>query len=212
MDSERLTNPLSVDDLLEVREIYRDIRASRPVFLKLPLNSTWIRWRYLDETVTTTLASVHFGDSPTLSIHPEAFKVPDRLLLRGLVHHEMLHLALGQAEGHGPMFRNFEQSWEHYQQYRGLKARFHRGIQHFGIGTAAFAYRCPNCGDTVTRSAPLSPDSACRLCCKAFNDGKWCETYALIRVGYGESVHDEAEEDGQARIEEGHEGENLVAV
>ena len=179
----QLTNPLSPEHQIEIRGIYRSLIDERVFFDEFPRTPAWIRWRYLDDDVTTSMASIQFGDSPTLSIHREAFDYPNPVLLIGLIHHEMLHLFHGADEGHGAMFRTSERSWIPYHHYRREKKRFFRMINELAVGERKYSYRCSNCQQVLHRSTPLSPDSSCLKCCKVFNKGKWCETYTLIRVG-----------------------------
>lgn len=167
---------------MQVRGIYRSL-LERAWFTEFPSSPAWIRWRYLNSTNTTSMASVTFGDSPTISIHPEAFEYTNPVLLVGLIHHEMLHIYHGPDEGHGAMFRESERSWVEYHRYRTEKKRFFRMINELAIGLSNHSYRCLNCDQVLHRTTPLSLDSACQACCKAFNNGKWCETYTLIRVG-----------------------------
>lgn len=178
-----LTNPLTPEHILQVRGIYRSIVAERTWFNEFPSSPAWIRWRYLDDRNTSSMASVTFGESPTISIHPEAFDYPNPVLLIGLIHHEMLHIFHGPDEGHGPMYRESERSWVEYTRYRTEKKRFFRMINELAVGVKNYSYRCPKCNEVLHRTTPLSRDSACRTCCKAFNKGKWCESYTLIRVG-----------------------------
>ena len=183
MVGERLTNPLSPEHLVRIRAIYRSLLEERTWFTDFPRTPAWIRWRYLNDTNTTSLASCTFDDSPTISIHPEAFEYPNPVLLIGLVHHEMLHIYHGAEVAHGPMFRESERSWVEYHRYRMEKKRFFRLISELAVGTRNYSYRCPKCQSVLHRNEPLSSDSACLACCKAFNNGKWCEAYTLIRVG-----------------------------
>jgi ribosomal protein L37AE/L43A len=192
MDSGGMTNPLNVDDLLEVRSVYRSIVLERPhVFEDFPTDASWIRFRYLPSETTTVMASLTYADAPTLSIHPEAFRF-DSHLLRGLIHHELLHVLLGHEEGHGALFTTLESSWKGWSRYRPLRRRFNRHLQTLGVGVAEFTYRCLNCDTLYHVKRPLRPESACRKCCKAFNGGKWCETYPLIKVERPRPIHAEA--------------------
>ena len=175
--------PLSVEHLLQIRAHYRSLVAT-PMFREFPKKSNWIRWGYLDSSTMTKLGSVEFGDSITIRIHPKAFEFESDVLVLGIVRHELLHVLLGPEEGHGALFTSLESSWEHFQRYHHHKRRFFRLLRLMPSDVGGeISYECPNCNGMVHTNAPLSPDSACRECCKAFNKGKWCETYVLIKVG-----------------------------
>lgn len=182
MEIRGLTNPLSPEHLLEVRGIYRSL-LERTWFTGWPPNANWIRWRYLNDDNTSSMATVTFGDDPTISIHPEAFEYSNPVLLIGLIHHELLHIYHGPDEGHGALFRESERSWPEYHRYRAEKKRFFRMINELAVGRMNFSYRCPKCKKVLHQTKPLRADSACQECCKVFNNGKWCEAYTLIRVG-----------------------------
>ena len=183
MAHKQLTNPLTPEHIIEIRGIYRSLINERTFFQGFPTSPAWIRWRYLDGDAST-MATVQFGDAPTISIHQEAFDYPNPVLLRGLIHHEMLHLYHGANEGHGAMFRESERSWIPFHHYRREKKRFYRMVSELAVGMREYSYRCSKCERILHQQTPLSPDSACSNCCKAFNNGKWCESYTLIRVGH----------------------------
>jgi predicted SprT family Zn-dependent metalloprotease len=181
-----LSNPLSVEHLLLVRNLYRELRAERPDVLGgLPSGTSWIRWRYLREGTIRTLAQVRFRDDDfTLSINRYAFDqyyMMQPIILKGLIHHELLHIVCGSEEGHGPMFTGLESSWEHYDEYRYQRAKFVRAIERIERDKGRlFKYICPNCSKVLFRTRRMAPDSACRECCKTLNNGVWCESYVLI--------------------------------
>lgn len=105
-DRRGLTNPLSVEHLLLVRNLYRELRAERPDVLGgLPSGTSWLRWRYLREGTIRTLAQVRFRDDDfTVSINRYAFDqyyMMQPIILKGLIHHELLHIVCGSEEGHG---------------------------------------------------------------------------------------------------------------
>ena len=184
-----LTNPLNVDHLLLVRSIYRELRAERPDELGgLPSGTSWLRWRYLREGTIRVLAQVRLKDEDfTLSINRYAFDYyfeGSPILLKGLIHHELIHIVLGSSEGHGPMFNRMEKSWEEYPDYKYHRAKFVRSVERLERERGNLhRYECPNCHKVLFRTRPMSPESACRECCKVFNKGVWCESYVLIKVG-----------------------------
>ena len=184
-----LTNPLTVEHLLLVRNIYRELRAERPDVLGgLPSGTSWLRWRYLRVGTIRTLAQVRFRDDDfTVSINRYAFDYyaeGNPILLKGLIHHELLHIVCGSEEGHGPMFTQMESSWDDFDDYRYHRAKFVRAVERLERERGAlYRYECPNCRKVIFRTRAMSPESACRECCKAFNDGVWCESYVLIKVG-----------------------------
>ena len=166
MAIERLTNPLTPEHLIDIRGIYRSLIEERNWFTGFPSTPAWIRWRYLEATNTTAMASVTFGDSPTISIHPEAFEYSNPILLIGLIHHELLHIVHGPDEGHGAIFRESERSWIQFHRYRTERKRFFRMINELAVGLKNYSYRCPQCEEVLHRNSPLSPDSACMACCR----------------------------------------------
>lgn len=181
---ERLTNPLSTDDLIRVKTIYRELRREVYALRGLPASTTWIRWRYLRDGTIRTMASVKFGDEMTLSIHRLAFDYSHPILLKGLIHHELIHIVCGSEAGHGPLFRSTENAWEAIDDYRYHRKKFARHIEMVERDSGRLLrYECPNCRMIILRTRPLRPESACKSCVKRFNDGIYCESYTLIRVG-----------------------------
>jgi ribosomal protein L37AE/L43A len=182
----RLTNPLSVEHLLLCRRLYRELRAERPDVLGgLPSGTGWLRWRYLRQGTIRTMAQVRFHeDDFTLSLNRYAFDqyhLMQPLLLKGLIHHELLHIVCGSEEGHGPMFTRLESSWEQFDEYRYQRAKFIRSVERIERDNGnLFKYVCPNCKKILFRTRRMADESACRDCCKAFNDGVWCESYVLM--------------------------------
>jgi hypothetical protein len=184
MSSSTLTNPISVEDLIRLREVYRELRIERnDIFGGLPHGTKWLRLRYLKKGTVRTLASVSFNP-PTLSIHKLAFDYPHPLLLRGLLHHELLHLTLGAKVGHRGEFREVEKDWWRYEEYLTHRQRFVKKIQeHEYRAGRLLKYKCRNCNQVVYRKRRLGSESACTKCCKLFNDGNYSETYSFITVG-----------------------------
>ena len=180
-----LTNPLSVEHLLLARRFYRELRAERPDTLGgLPSGTSWLRWRYLRDGTVRTLAQVRFSDDDfTISIHRYAFDYYDEgyaILLKGLIHHELLHIVCGSEEGHGTMFTSLEESWEEYPEYKYHRAKFVRQIERIERGKGRmWKYECPKCSKVIFRTRKIAPESACMECCKAFNNGVWSESYVL---------------------------------
>lgn len=179
-----LTNPISVEDLLRVREVYRELRIERnDIFGDLPHGTKWLRMRYLKEGTVRTLASVSFNP-PTLSIHKMAFDYLHPLLLKGLIHHELLHLTMGADIGHKGDFRQVEKEWWRYEEYLTHRKRFVKKIQeHEYREGRLLKYKCPHCTQVVYRTRKLKPESACTKCCDLFNNGNYSETYSFITVG-----------------------------
>jgi predicted SprT family Zn-dependent metalloprotease len=184
MSSPTLTNPVSVQDLLIIREVYRELRIERnDIFGELPHGTKWLRIRYLKTGTVRTLASVSF-DPPTLSIHRYAFDYPHPLLLKGLLHHEMLHLSLGSELGHQPTYRRIESEWDRYDEYHDHRKRFVKFVEAKEIKAGRLReYKCRNCNSVIYRKRKLDSDSACTKCCDLFNNGNYSETYSFITVG-----------------------------
>mgnify|MGYP003637265179 FL=1 len=179
-----LSNPVSVENLLAIREIYRELRNERKdVFGGLPHGTSWLRFRYLKLGTVRTLASVSFNP-PTLSIHRLAFEYSNPLLLKGLIQHELLHLVLGADIGHKPIFRSVEKSWNKYEEYSKQRSKFVRIVEESERDAGRLLrYECPNCKLAVLRTRKMKPESSCTNCCKNHNSGVWSEMYSFIRVG-----------------------------
>ena len=76
-----LRNPLSVEHLLRVQTLYRELRAERPEILGgLPFSTNWLRFRYLRRDTLRTLALAQFAPD-TLALHRDAFDWSNSLLL-----------------------------------------------------------------------------------------------------------------------------------
>ena len=105
-----LNNPLDVDDLLSVHAVYRTLTSDDKWFDVLPKSPSWIRWNYLDEHDNSAVGAIQFQEIPLISIHREAFKWNDPIILEGVMRHELLHLVLGSEEGHGAIFTSAEGS------------------------------------------------------------------------------------------------------
>jgi len=182
----RLTNPLSVEHLLLVRNLYRELRADQPDVLGgLPSGTSWLRWRYLREGTIRLLAQVRFKDDDfTISLNRYSFDkyhLMEPLLLKGLIHHELLHIVCGSEAGHGQMFTKLESGWEQFDEYRYQRAKFVRAIERIERDKGRlFKYECPKCHKVLFRTRRMAPESACRDCCKANNGGVWCESFVLI--------------------------------
>ena len=185
-----LNNPLDVDDLLSVHAVYRTLTSNDKWFDVLPKSPSWIRWNYLDEYDNSAVGAIQFQEIPLISIHREAFKWNDPIILEGVMRHELLHLVLGSEEGHGAIFTSAEGSWSRLHQYQMEKKRFFRNLHAQQAVNDEYVYECPACEGVYRTKRPLSPDSCCRECCISFNDGKWCESYILIRVGLSSTHHE----------------------
>ena len=185
-----LRNPLDVDDLLSVHAVYRNLFNNDKWFHVLPESPSWIRWNYLDEHDNSAVGAIQFQEIPLISIHREAFQWDNPIILEGVIRHELLHLVLGSDEGHGAIFTSAENSWSRYHQYHMEKKRFFRNLHARMAITDEFVYECPACEGVYRTKRPLSPDSCCRECCISFNNGNWCETYVLIKVGLPPMQHE----------------------
>ena len=188
-----MTNPLSVEHLLLVQKLVRELRGERyDLFGGLPFGTRWLRLRYLREGTIRTLANVAFTDSPTMSLHRIAFGWSDELLLKGLIQHELIHIVLGASEGHSRLFRQTEQKWEHYTEWKRMRQKFARALETDARQRGRLhKYECPNCGLVLFRTRRLRAESACSKCCKILNDGVWSESYTLIRVGSSDTNTEE---------------------
>lgn len=175
---------LTVEHLIRVRSIYRTIRRERgDAFASLPRRPDWLTFRYVRPDSVRRLAAITFNDPPVIAIHPSAFEWEHTLLLKGLIHHELCHLLLGPAAGHGSEFQALERGWRSFYPYTVQRSGFARLLtDNAREQGSVFVYRCRNCDDEIIRIRPLKPNSACAVCCKAFNKGKWCESYTFKKV------------------------------
>lgn len=180
MGTDGITNPLTVDDLLTVQSVYRSLHDEDTFVKSLPRKTDWIRWRYHDDHIMTKLGSTTFSDPPTISINRAAFRWGNPTLLKGLIRHELLHLVFGADEGHGVLFTTAEESWPLFPLYRRQVRHFFTAVH---TSNGEHTYICPECQGIKHLKRRLRPNAACLDCCKAFNGGKWCETYVLIKVG-----------------------------
>lgn len=175
---------LAIDHLIRIRSLYRSIRRERPdVFSSLPFHADWLTFRYVRSDSIRRMAACTFSDPPVLSIHPRAFDWDNGLLLKGLLHHELCHLVCGSEAGHGEYFKSTERGWRSFGPYGLQRNAFSRTLteeaQRDGL---VLTYECPGCFKTIIRKRPLKPHTACTECCKAFNKGKWCESYTFKKV------------------------------
>ena len=179
-----LRNPLSVEHLLRVQTLYRELRAERPEILGgLPFSTNWLRFRYLRRDTLRTLALAQFAPD-TLALHRDAFDWSNSLLLKGLIHHELLHFVLGYSEGHSKLFRTIEADWSEQDGYLHQRRKCVRALEESARADGRlWKYACPNCHATYLRARPMKPESACSKCCKSLNGGVWSESYSLITVG-----------------------------
>jgi len=158
------------------------------------------------------LASVNLSDDDfTMSLQRYAFDYAHPILLKGLIHHELLHIVLGSAAGHGPLFRSTENEWVDIENYLYHRRKFVREIEVIERNKGRLLrYECPNCGQIILRTRPMKPESACLKCCKSLNDGIWCESFVLrkvkwvvpVRIDEGEPHATKATRHRQETIEE----------
>ncbi len=179
------------EHLLWVQDLYRELRDERPeIFEGLPPDASWLRFRYLKDASFRTLALAEF-DPDVMAIHPLAFDWDDDILLRGLIHHELIHYVLGYSLGHNELFHIIEADWRRYAEYREHRENFVEQIQ---SDSRLHHYTCPNCGLDFLRVRPFAPDVACSDCCQTFNDGEWSDSFTLITVGQPTQSHGDIEE------------------
>lgn len=140
LESKLLTNPLTPEHWIQVEGIYNSIRRERGIlFWDWPPNITWLRVRYLKRLrvgqTRRTLGSLSWKlglenqVNATLSLHRELFEFPDPMLLRGVIHHEMIHLLLGPEAQHDSEFKKMEQEWDDYEIYDILKSTFFASLR-----------------------------------------------------------------------------------
>jgi hypothetical protein len=207
---------LTIEHLIRVRSIYRTLRRERSqAFGMLPQNADFFLWRYLSPDAFRRMASCTFSDPPVVGVHPLAFTWENTLLLKGLIHHELCHLICGLEAGHGETFRNLEQGWDLYLPYTLQRNRFSTMLsQRAQTEGWAITYECPNCARQIIRKRPLRVGTACSVCCKAFNEGKWCEAYSFMKVdGLGcKHGSNSPSEDWQTPNEENDERNTVYSV
>ena len=192
----RFNKPLNAEHLLKVQDLYSELRAERPeIFGGLPPDTSWLQFRYLRKDTFRTLALAEFQPD-VMALHPQAFDWPDDILLRGLIHHELIHYVLGYSLGHMELFGIIETDWRRYADYREARKNFLSKIQN---KAGLHHYRCPSCRTTFVRVRPFAPDVSCSICCERYNDGEWSDSFTLITVGHPTREHGDDEERPKAR-------------
>lgn len=178
------------EHIVRFSEVYRRLRFERSeVFGGLPFSITWLKLRYLRRNTIRTLATVTFGESCTLALHPYIFEWSNPILLEGVIHHEMLHLVLGPKVAHSKIFKQIEKDWEHFKDYRRQRQKFiHNLEENARQAGRLLRYECPNCLTSILRTRPMKPESACWKCMKRENNGIWSESYIFIKVGLDEKT------------------------
>lgn len=189
-------NRLSIDHLLQLREVYGNLRFERKeIFGGLPYNPSWIRFRYLKKGTVRTLGLTEFKTT-TIALHSDIFDYSNPLVLKGLFHHELLHLVLGKDVGHNRLFKRIEEDWEEYPEYFRERGKFVRAIEETARKNGKmFRYECPNCMKVLLRTRKMKPESACSECCNKLNAGVWTDSYVLVNIDNGgeslDSLHDQ---------------------
>jgi predicted SprT family Zn-dependent metalloprotease len=183
----KLRSPLGVEHLLRVQALYRELVQERPeIFDGLPEKpSSWLRWRYLNKNTFRTFATAEY-DPDTIGINPEAFNWENEILLKGLIHHELIHFVLGYSLGHNELFYLIQSDWHRYPEYEKERQKF---SEHLHQTKKTYHYQCPNCDVQIIRARKMRKHSACSVCCEKFNNGEWSDSFTLITVGEAGRVH-----------------------
>tara|TARA_R110000744_G_scaffold1725_1_gene6177 strand:+ start:4228 stop:4794 length:567 start_codon:yes stop_codon:yes gene_type:complete len=179
-------NRIKIDHLLQIREVYQVLRFERKeIFGGLPYNPSWIRFRYLRKGTVRTLGLTEF-ETTTIALHSDIFDYSNPLVLKGLLHHELLHLVLGFGVGHNRLFKRIEEDWEEYSEYFRERGKFVRAIEDNARKNGKmFRYECPNCRRVLLRTRRMKKESACSICCNKLNSGVWIDSYVLVNIDNG---------------------------
>lgn len=175
---------LNSEDMDSVHKLFYEVINERD--WKTPVHPTEFDWVYLDadnQVIQARIETPPYGGRSTIHLHPYAFSWDDRMLLKGLIHHELVHWVVGPHNAHNHIFDAEEQGWTSFESYKEQTKLF---SAHLNEADGEYFLTCKNCNRTVRRNRRPSPHSACRKCCIEFNNGNWSQDYTF-HIG-GDSV------------------------
>lgn len=176
---------LSSDELVLVSAIYGRLRAENPHLAGLPTNPLWIRWLHLPaERWRCDGEAQDSAQGITISINPYAFEPQWRLVLEGIINHELVH-CLMPSEGHNQNFHLAEAGWHGLSDFRIMLTDFREYVKASIAGKNRFNYRCSECSIEISVDRLLPKGTACRVCCSTKNRGKHSPDFELTYVGQG---------------------------
>lgn len=158
---------------------------------KSPVNPTEFDWVYLDvdnHIVQARIETPARGGRSVIHLHPSAFSWENPHLLKGLIHHELVHWVVGPTHAHDEVFDMMEKGWKGFDEYKEQTKLFSAWLHE---ENGKWVLTCPNCGKTVRRNRKPASQSACRECCIEFNNGLWSDNYTF-HIGGDDSdrLHD----------------------
>jgi len=180
-----MMSALSNEHLIIASSIYGRLRSLNPFLKGLPSNPLWIRWRYLPvERWRCYGEAQDSAQGITISINPLAFEDEWRLVLEGIINHELVHCMIPH-EGHNQRFKKAERGWEQIDDFTQALADFREFVKESIHSKHRFNYECPECRVSISVDKFLPKGSACRLCCTTKNRGRHAVRYELTYLGKG---------------------------
>lgn len=165
---------LTSEHRTHLHHIFYGLCAERGWALGLP---TSFDYAYLPETNTKVQAQIRQGEGkPLILLHPLAFDRCRGHLVKGLLHHELVHHLLGPEVGHGPEFSAVEQDWAGFYAFKSESSDFARWLAR---QKPRYTLSCTSCGSVFERHSLPRGRLACRTCCIQHNQGSYDETYTL---------------------------------
>jgi predicted SprT family Zn-dependent metalloprotease len=168
---------LNSQDMNKVHAHFYEIVNERD--WRTPVNPMEFDWVYLDadnQVIQARIETPPYGGRSTIHLHPRAFEWDNPILLKGLIHHELVHWVVGPQHAHDDVFENCEKGWKHYIEYKDETVLFSSSLNE---SDGEYILTCKNCNRTVRRKKRPSSMSACRKCCIEFNNGNWSQDYTF---------------------------------
>ena len=166
--------PLTSEHQTHIHHIFYRLCAERGWAIGFP---TTFDYGYLPDGNIKVQAQIRVGEGkPLILIHPLAFDRCRGHLVKGLLHHELIHHMLGEEEGHGPRFTAIEQGWDGFFLFKQESSDFARWLAR---SKPRFTLYCDHCGSIFERHSLPRGRLACRACCDEHAGGSYDETYDL---------------------------------
>lgn len=168
---------LNSQDMDKVHEHFYEIVNERD--WRTPVNPMEFDWVYLDadnQVIQARIETPPYGGRSTIHLHPFAFDWGDPILLKGLIHHELVHWVVGPEHAHDEVFAEYEAGWKHFLAYKEQTNHFSSSLNEMD---GEYILTCKNCNRSVRRKKRPSSMSACRKCCIEHNNGNWSQDYTF---------------------------------